>query len=675
MYGEPAGISAVFMLLLGSFLTDLLEILTMQIHFVPGVMNLSMNLVTLDKICLDYGEQTILKDASLSLEEGERVCIIGRNGAGKSTLFRIITGETQADSGDITINSDLRIGQLHQSLPSELDETVFEYVTAGLADLKGIIAEYHRRSQDELNAKGLKELEVLQHKIEHLGGWQIDTQVETLLSELELPAERKLKELSGGWQRRVALARALVNHPQLLLLDEPTNHLDLSTINWLEDRAYAFTGSILFVTHDRTFLQRLATRIIELDRGCLTSWPGGYQKFLVEKEKALEAEAKRNALFDKRLEQEETWIRQGIKARRTRNEGRVRSLQAMREEFAKRIKPQDKARMSVEQAEQSGRNVIEARSITHAYGDEVLFEGLSLKIRRGDRIGLIGNNGVGKSTLLKILLGELEPSRGSVKLGTNLETGYFDQHRDTLDPDKTVAEIVGNDADYIKINGKDRHVIGYLKGFLFSPKRAMTKIKVLSGGECNRVILAKLFTRPSNLLVLDEPTNDLDIETLEVLEQQLCDYKGTLIVVSHDREFIDNVVTSTLVFEEDGKIQAYAGGYNDWLKQGKHLNESDNLGRTKKFLAKQRGVGKKNNSGGKLSYKLKIELEKLPERIETLEQQVSELQTRIHHPDFYNQTYEAYQPVLDQLTEKETKLEQAMERWGELEAMEEALKV
>lgn len=634
-----------------------------------------MNLVTLDKICLDYGEQTILKDASLSLEEGERVCIIGRNGAGKSTLFRIITGATQADSGDITRKADLRVGQLHQTLPSELDETVFEYVAAGLADLKGIIAEYQCRSQDKLDAKGLKELEVLQHKIEVMGGWQIDTQIETILSELELPAERKLKELSGGWQRRVALARALVNHPQLLLLDEPTNHLDLSTINWLEDKAYAFTGSILFVTHDRSFLQRLATRIIELDRGVLSSWPGGYHKFLVEKEKALEAETKRNALFDKKLEQEETWIRQGIKARRTRNEGRVRSLQAMREEFAQRIKPQGKARMSVEQAEQSGRKVIEARSITHAYGDKVLFKGLSLKIQRGDRIGLIGNNGVGKSTLLKILLGELEPSMGSVKLGTNLETGYFDQHRETLDPDKTIAEIVGNDADYIKINGKDRHVIGYLKGFLFSPKRAMTKIRVLSGGECNRVILAKLFTRPSNLLVLDEPTNDLDIETLEVLEQQLCDYKGTLIVVSHDREFIDNVVTSTLVFEEDGKIQAYAGGYNDWLKQGKHLNESDNLGRTKKSLAKQSDVGKKNNSGAKLSYKLKRELEKLPERIETLEQEVTELQTRTHHPDFYNQAYEVYQPVLDQLTEKETELEQAIERWGELEAMQEALKV
>lgn len=628
-----------------------------------------------DEVSLEFGDQCILREAGFSIEQGERVCLIGRNGAGKTTIFRILTGEIEPDSGEVICKSDLRISQLEQSLPEEKDETVYEYVESGLASLKRLIEDYHALSGRQPDAAGLWELDKLQHRIEESGGWKIDNQVQTILTELELPAERRLHELSGGWQRRVALARALVSHPELLLLDEPTNHLDLSTIQWLEDRAFAFGGSILFVTHDRAFLQRLANRILELDRGRLTSWPGNYRRYLIEKEKALEDEERTNREFDKKLEQEEAWIRQGIKARRTRNEGRVRALYAMREEYANRVKPDQSARIYVEDAELSGRKVIETRNVGHEYNGETLFDGLTLKIKRGDRIGLIGNNGVGKSTLLRILLGKLKPVRGSVKLGTNLKIGFFEQKREILDPDKTVAEIVGEDTDYVKINGKDRHVIGYLKGFLFSPKRSMSKVSILSGGECNRVILAKLLTRPVNLLVLDEPTNDLDVETLEVLEQKLTEYQGTLIIASHDREFIDNVVTSTLVFEEGGKVQAYAGGYSDWLKQGKHLNETDTPDKNNNKSGKPEtddSISRKKTNN-KLSYKLKLELERLPDQIEQLENRIVELQTVTQEQDFFSRPYELYQPVLDELSDCEKKLDSALNRWAELETMQNKL--
>ncbi|MEX2352735.1 MAG: ATP-binding cassette domain-containing protein, partial [Gammaproteobacteria bacterium] len=536
-----------------------------------------MGLLQFENVSLEFGEQRILTNAGFSIEEGERVCLIGRNGAGKSTIFNIIMGNIQPDDGEVRYKNNLRISCLQQTLPSELDDSVYEHVMRGLSVQQSQVDEYQRKLKKAGGDTSLRELETLQSRLEQAGGWGLDNQVETILTELQLPPERKLRELSGGWQRRVSLGRALVNQPELLLLDEPTNHLDLGAIQWLEDRAFGFQGSILFITHDRAFMQRLATRILELDRGQLRSWPGSYRKYLSDKEKMHEEEARHQALFEKRLEQEEAWIRQGIKARRTRNEGRVRALLKMREEYAKRQKPQGNARIHIEEGEISGRKIIEIRNVFHGYGDTNLINGVSLKIQRGDRIGLVGNNGVGKSTLLKILLGEIEPVSGTVKQGTNLQIAYFDQLRSKLDPDKTVAGIVGDGSEYIKVDGKDRHVIGYLKGFLFSPKRAMTKVGVLSGGECNRIILAQLFTRPSNLLVLDEPTNDLDIETLEVLEDRLCEYKGTLIVVSHDREFLDNVVTSTLVFEEGGIIRRYAGGYTDWLKQGKGLREEDNI--------------------------------------------------------------------------------------------------
>lgn len=627
-----------------------------------------------DEISLEFGDQRLLNHACFSIEPGERICLIGRNGAGKTTIFRIIMGEIEADSGEVVRRSDLRISQLEQALPGQLSDTVYAYVASGLAGLTGLIDRYHTLSANALDRTGMRELAQLQLRIEQSGGWQIESRVRTILTQLELPAERKLEELSGGWQRRVGLARALVGNPELLLLDEPTNHLDLSTIEWLENRARAFTGSILFVTHDRAFLQRLATRILELDRGKLTSWPGDYRRFLAAREQAQADEVRQNREFDKKLEQEEAWIRQGVKARRTRNEGRVRALQAMREEYSRRVKPDAKARIYVEDADLSGRKVIEAYNVSYGFSSDILFEHLSIKIKRGDRIGLIGNNGVGKSTLLRLLTGRLQPRTGTVKLGTNLITGYFDQEREWLDPEKTVAEIVGDNSDYVRINGRDRHVIGYLKGFLFSPKRAMTRVKVLSGGERNRVILARLLTRPTNLLVLDEPTNDLDIETLEVLEQRLCEYQGTLIVVSHDREFIDNVVTCCLVFEEDGQVRAYAGGYSDWLRRGRHLQETDDPDREKKADRRTPLTAAATRTGNKLSYKLKLELEQLPDRIAALEDQVKQLQEQTMEADFFSRGHELYQPVLSELSAREQELEQAVDRWTELETLQSELK-
>ncbi len=629
-----------------------------------------MALVSFEDVSLEFGEQPLLIHAHFAIEPGERVCLIGRNGAGKSSMLKLITGQYQQDHGDVRRQSNIRISQLEQSLLEELDETVYDFVSSGLAELQNLIDLYRRRSREQLDKTSLLELEDLQHRIETQGGWHLDQRIETILTDLNLPAERRLREISGGWRRRVALAQALVCNPDLLLLDEPTNHLDLSTLQWLENKVDGFPGSVLFITHDRAFIQRLATRIVELDRGRLTSWPGDYRNYQVQKVKALEDEVRHRALFDKRLAHEEAWIRQGIKARRTRNEGRVRALAVMREEYNRRVKPQSKARITVEEADRSGRKVIELRNITHGYNDEPLIRDLSLKIMRGDRIGLIGNNGVGKSTLLRIMLGEIVPNRGTAKLGTNLEIGYFDQLRRELDPEKTIAQAVGDGSDYVKVNGRDCHVIGYLKGFLFTAKRAMTPVKALSGGECNRIVLARLFTRPTNILVLDEPTSDLDVETLEVLEARLSEYEGTLVVVSHDREFLDRVVTSILVFEDAGKVQAYAGGYSDWLRRGRSLTETDNPKRTRLPRGPTSdSKDEKGNQGKKLSYKLKLELEQLPDKIEALEKEVADLEEQTVHPDFYTQPFDKVQPVLDRLTGKQSELEQAIERWSELETM------
>ncbi len=631
-----------------------------------------MSLVRFEDVSLEFGDQKLLTRAQFVIEGGERVCLIGRNGTGKTSMLRLISGEYQPDRGEVRCETGIRISQLEQTLPRELDETVEELVATGLAGLQKLIDLYQGRSNEKLDKPGLLELQRLHQRIEAEGGWDLDHRVRTTMAELSLPAERKIRELSGGWRRRVALAKALVCSPDLLLLDEPTNHLDLSTIQWLENKVSEFSGSVLFITHDRAFLQRLATRIVELDRGRLTSWPGDYANFLERKEKALEDEARHEALFDKKLAQEEAWIRRGIKARRTRNEGRVRALVAMREEYAQRVKPESKPRIQVGEAERSERKVIELRKISHSYNDQPLIQGLSFKITRGDRIGLLGNNGIGKSTLLRIILGELVPDKGTVEWGTHLEIGYFDQLRGQLEPHKTVAQTVGEGREFITVNGKDQHVIGYLRGFLFSYKRAITPVGALSGGECNRILLAKLFTRPTNLLVLDEPTNDLDIETLEVFEERLSEYKGTLIVVSHDRRFLDNTVTSTLVFEDSGKVQPYVGGYSDWLRQGISLTERDDSGHTRR-RAKSTQVDSPDEMVSqvkKLSYKLKRELEQLPERIDVFEKEVAGLEEQSAHPDFYSQPYEKVQPILNQLLAKKGELDQAIERWSELESLQ-----
>ena len=630
-----------------------------------------MTLVRFDQVGLAFGDQAILDAADMAIEPGERVCLIGRNGAGKSTTFRLITGEIEPDRGEIVRAADLVISELTQGLPDAMDLPVRDVVRQGLAGIRQLRETYETRSQAELDRDGLRELEALHAKIDAHDGWHIEQRAEETMTELDLPPDQSMRELSGGWRRRVALARALVQKPDLLLLDEPTNHLDIATIRWLEDRVHAFRGAVLFVTHDRVFLRRLATRILEIDRARLTSWPGDYEKYLERKEAALDAEAAANARFDRKLAQEEEWVRQGIKARRTRNEGRARALEVMREARARRVGRGDRARIHIEEAEQSGRKVIRARNVRYGYGEKPVIDNFSIRIMRGDRIGLIGNNGVGKTTLLKLLLGKLEPDAGTVKHGTHLEVGYFDQLRQSLDPARSVAYNVGEGRTYIRLNGKDRHIVGYLKGFLFSPKRSMMPVSALSGGERNRVILAKLFTRPANLLVLDEPTNDLDIETLEVLEERLCEFAGTLLVVSHDREFLDNVVTSTIVFEADGRIQTYVGGYSDWLRRGRRLAETDDPRRKSRREAQDRR--RRERAPTKLGYKDQRELDALPTEIEALEARVAGLQQKIAAPGFYAGDEERIRDTLAELAAAETDLDARIERWGELESRKAAL--
>lgn len=630
-----------------------------------------MTLVRFDDVSLEFGDIPLLVHANFLIEAKERVCLIGRNGAGKSSMLKMIMQALQPDHGEIQWKSNIRISQLEQNLLESSEQLVQEVILEGLAEQQKLIEQYNALSKQDLNAHNLKQLEELQHLIEASGGWQMGQRVETIMTQLQLPAEQKLSELSGGWRRRVALGKALVSKPDLLLLDEPTNHLDFSAIEWLEHQVRGYQGSVIFITHDRAFLQKLATRIVEIDRGRLVSWPGDFANYIKLKEKALEDEEASNALFDKKLAQEEVWIRQGVKARRTRNEGRVRALKLMREERAKRVKRENKAHIQIDASVKSGRKVITVRNVSHGYNGKTLINNCSLKIMRGDRIGLIGNNGVGKSTLLRIFLGEIEPDQGTAKLGTNLEIAYFDQLRQDLEMGKTIAENIGEGKDYISLNGKQRHVIGYLKNFLFSPKRAMTPIKALSGGERNRVVLAKLFTKPANLLILDEPTNDLDVEMLEVLEQRLVEYAGTLILVSHDREFLDNVVTSTLVFEENGKVQEYLGGYQDWARRGKQLLEADSPVRkigdqTQDSLHEDKQKARKAK---KLSYKLQRELDELPVKIDGLEKTIKQLTDEVEMPDFYQQPYEKSKRTLESLSTNQDELERAMTRWAELEGL------
>ena len=639
-----------------------------------------MTLLRLEQLQLAYGPQVLLDGADLTLERGERLALVGRNGTGKSTLLGLVAGDNLPDGGHIWRAPGLRIGVLAQDLPVASGETIFDVVAQGLPQAGELLAEYHHLIQSD--DPDMNRLAQLQTRLEAIDGWSFHQRIDSVLTRLGLPADSQMSALSGGWRRRVALARALVADPDLLLLDEPTNHLDLDTITWLEEQLAAFAGAVLFITHDRAFLSRLATAILELDRGRLGRYPGDYARYQAQKNHELEVEARERAEFDKKLAQEEAWIRQGIKARRTRNEGRVRALQKMRGERAERRERQGRATIRVDGGERSGKRVVELSGVSQRYGDDWVIRDLDLEIQRGDRVGLIGRNGAGKTTLLKILLGELEPSEGRVRMGTNISVAYFDQLRAGLEPEKSVYDNVAQGSDRVSVGGKDKHVISYLQDFLFTPERARQPVKALSGGESNRLLLAKLFTQPANVLVLDEPTNDLDVETLELLEELLLDFAGTLLLVSHDRVFMDNVVTEVLAFEGDGRVNDYVGGYSDWVRQGGKLppapwafdaagvdKGSRNEGGGKPESTAYDATAKPARKAVKLSYKLQRELDSLPATIESLEAQIADFEAQIADPGFYRQDAETVSQSLEALSARQAELDAAMERWMELEAM------
>ncbi|MEY3882251.1 MAG: hypothetical protein RIQ94_3047 [Pseudomonadota bacterium] len=595
-----------------------------------------MPLLRLSNISIAYGTHALLKNADFQLDAGERVGLLGRNGEGKSTLMKIIAGNVLPDHGDIWRQPELRLAWLEQSPDLPDDATIYDAVAGGLGELGEWITRYHALtlSMDYDDDKALNEMGDLQHKLESHNGWHFQQRVETTLNKLDLPGELKISDLSGGWKRRVALARALVIEPEVLLLDEPTNHLDFESILWLEEQMLNFQGAVLFVTHDRSFLQKLATRIVDLDRGNLVSWAGNYDDYLTRKAAALEDEANQNAEFDKKLADEEVWIRQGVKARRTRNEGRVRALEKLRNERAQRRLQQGTARLALEKGDASGKKVIEVNDICFGYGEKQIISHFSTLIQRGDKIGLIGANGAGKSTLLKLLLQQIEPNTGSVEQGTKLEIAYFDQLRDQLDPNLTVADTVADGNDFVEIAGNKRHVMSYLGDFLFAPARARSPVKSLSGGEKNRLLLARLFTRPANLIVMDEPTNDLDLETLELLEEKLVNYDGTLLLVSHDRAFLDNVVTSVYVLNGSGDVDEFVGGYTDWishLKQAEQTKPAVAVKKVQEAPKQDKPAVKKK----KLSYKDQQELNELPQVIDDLEVKQAALTQQISSSAFY----------------------------------------
>ena len=620
-----------------------------------------MSLIQLHSVDFSIGGPLLLEHVDLSIEARERVCIVGRNGEGKSTLLKLIAGELHPDDGEIRVQNGVVIARMAQEVPSGTHGTVFQVVADGLGDLGRLLARYHQLLADE----DFDALGDVQSEIEAANAWDLDRRVELVLEKLELPGEQDFAALSGGMKRRVLLAQALVRKPDVLLLDEPTNHLDIEAIDWLENFLRQFEGSLIFITHDRSFLKALATRIVEIDRGQLTDWPGDYDNYLRRREERAHAEAQANALFDKKLAQEEAWIRQGIKARRTRNEGRVRALKALRNERSERRDQQGNAKITVASAQASGKKVIEAKDVSQAYNGRSLLAGLSTTIMRGDRIGIIGPNGAGKSTLLKILLGELNPEQGEVTLGTGLQIAYFDQHRAQLDDRLNALDNVAEGREFIELNGQRKHIIGYLQDFLFSPERARAPITRLSGGERNRLLLAKLFAQPSNLLIMDEPTNDLDVETLELLEELLIDYPGTLLLVSHDRAFLDNVVSSTLVLEGEGRVGEYIGGYEDWLRQRDSAPPA--TASATATTAVTAPVTAPAKPARKLSYKDARELEQLPRRIETLEQQQAGKSAQMSDPAFFQQGAEAIAKLNAELAAIQAELEQAYARWSELD--------
>ncbi len=627
-----------------------------------------MSLVTLNAVDYSVGGPLLLERVDLAIEAGERIALIGRNGAGKSTLLRLLAGELKPDDGEVRRDEGARIARLEQEVPAGAAGSVFDVVAAGLGDLGRALAEYHHLIHAE--PVDMAALAAVQSRIEAGGGWELDQRVIETLTRLELDGDAEFDQLSGGMKRRVLLASALVSAPEVLLLDEPTNHLDIEAIDWLEGFLKGWPGALVFVTHDRRFLRSLATRIVEIDRGAVTSWPGDWDNYLRRKDERLNAEAQENARFDKLLAQEEVWIRQGIKARRTRDEGRVRRLKAMRAERAQRRDLSGNVRMETAQAGASGKKVVEAREVSFAYAGKPLVRDFSTTILRGDRIGLVGPNGSGKTTLLKLLLGELQPQSGEVRIGTQLQVAYFDQYRTTLREDWNALENVAEGLEFVEVGGKRKHVIGYLQDFLFTPERARAPITRLSGGERNRLLLARLFAQPSNLLVMDEPTNDLDVETLELLEELLADYPGTLLLVSHDRDFLDNVVTSTLVMEGDGRIGDYVGGYSDWLRQRRDVpvqSQADARGVPGAPAASARPPATGNPVRRRLGYKEARELEQLPARIEALEQRLAGLAAALHDPGFYQRDVAAQAAHNAAMAETQAQLDAAYARWEALE--------
>ena len=631
-----------------------------------------MNVIRLSEVEVAFGDRKILDNQSLVINNGERVVLIGRNGAGKSTLLKVISGEVGLDDGVRWVKDDARVAYLDQTVPPALDQSIYEVVLSGLGDIGDCLSRYESLANDpDLNdKKNLDEFSRLTQQLDLLEGWDLKHRVDKILTDLNLDGRQDMNSSSGGMRRRAMLARALVSNPELLLLDEPTNHLDIEAIDELQQTLMNLDTALVLVSHDRSLIDAVSTRIIEIDRGQLTSYPGSFAEYKARKDKENEEELASNKLFDKQLAKEEAWIREGIKARRTRNEGRVRRLEQMRRERSQREERQANVRLAIEEGQKSGSTVVEFDQVGFSYEDKIL-NNFSSVVRRGDRVGVIGRNGSGKSTLLKLMLGKISPDSGSVKLGTNLEVAYFDQQRESLDSTKTVKESVADGNDYVQIAGERRHVVGYLGDFLFPPHYMNAKVSRLSGGEKNRLLLAKLFARPANLLVLDEPTNDLDIETLELLEELLTDFQGTVVLVSHDRAFLDGIVTSTMVFEEDQGLKEYVGGYSDWqkqlLKEAKGKRELVNNASQKKPL--QKTQSKKNPN--RLGFNERRELEEMPERIEALESELQVLTSRMGSADFYSQEGEAIKLASQRLAELNEELEAAYLRWETLSRLEE----
>lgn len=635
-----------------------------------------MSLLTLNRISLGYGHP-LLDGISFSLEKGERVALVGRNGTGKSTLLKLLDRKVIADDGDLAFADGVRVARLDQEVPLDTEGSVFDIVAGGLGDIGDAIKRYHHLTHhlnSESEETAFQELERCQQIIEAASAWDMEKSIENLLTRLNLPIEADISTLSGGLKRRVLLARAMASKPDILLLDEPTNHLDLEAILWLEEFLLDWPGTLVFITHDRVFLQRLATRIIELDRGHLTDFQGDYPTYLQRKKELLEAEARSNAQFDKKLAQEEAWIRQGIKARRTRDMGRVKRLVEMRQARSERRVRAGQVSMQVQQGERSGKLVVEAQNVSFNYEQRPIVQGLNTTILRGDKVGIIGPNGCGKTTLLRLMLGQLEASSGQIKLGTNLQIAYFDQYRATLDENASVIDNVAQGSDRVTVNGQNTHVIGYLQDFLFTPDRARQPVKSLSGGERNRLLLARLFTQPANLLVLDEPTNDLDADTLDLLEDLLIEFTGTVLVVSHDRAFLNNLVTSVLAFEGNGVVNEYVGGYDDWVRQRpRPLAAEDAIQQTTDKTSSAALVRPASEEKArKLSYKEQKELEKLPVSIEALEQQIASLSEEMLQPVFYQQPRDQSTRIEAQLAEYQKQLETAYERWETLESLQKA---